>query len=609
MSLLSESELANLENSQRTWLNLHHFKADATFYKRCMFQGAVPFFDVTAFGTYGDNSHDDTVSLQKAMDKASSNGGALWIPVGNYKISDNIDVDQGSVQIFGSGTDSVITQTVDGKGIFNVTSADVLIRDLSLVGTGSGSYSASSRAVYAHGADSSNYIADIICQNLYCLAWKDSGIYLQFVKQFLVEACNVQQIAGHGIICMSCLEGEIVNNHIEDMTCQLTASNGYGIILTRTTGAVATYPTTKRVYIAGNTIRDCPWEGIDTHSGESLQIIGNKVFDCEYGIIVTISSDGEGAPTYYPATDVQVAHNLIDAENIVGTARSGIEFASTATTVSQTGSIIGNTIKGHGNGFVSPAGESYGGAIVAYRTRNLLIEGNRIQNASSSGIDLVRDNLNFICSGNSIDDAFGFSSGAGAQDACWGIYAGTGGGNDGVISGNTISRGAFSVANGVYLDTAAKGYGITIADGVGNVVHMGHNWVEATFPLTDTTHRCTVTDAEAYATSAALSSGATYTFTNLIPAGTLVWGVTCRVTTLITGATSFEVGDGTDADRWGHLIAVAANTTTSIADFTIASPVYYAAATSVVLTANVSDFTAGVVKAIVHYMKLRIPVA
>lgn len=108
---------------------------------------------------------------------------------------------------------------------------------------------------------------------------------------------------------------------------------------------------------------------------------------------------------------------------------------------------------------------------------------------------------------------------------------------------------------------------------------------------------------QATAQSTALS-GATYTFTNLIPVGSLVIGVTTRVTTLITGATSFDIGDGSDVDRWGSAVAVALNTTSNLANCTTQSPCYYTAATSVVLTANGSNFTAGVVRATVHYMSL-----
>ncbi len=96
--------------------------------------------------------------------------------------------------------------------------------------------------------------------------------------------------------------------------------------------------------------------------------------------------------------------------------------------------------------------------------------------------------------------------------------------------------------------------------------------------------------------------GATVTATNLIPAGATVIGVTVRVTTLITGATSFDIGDGSDIDAWGATVAVALNTTTDGTDFTWTGPQAYASANSIVLTANGSSFTAGAVRITVHYI-------
>lgn len=100
-------------------------------------------------------------------------------------------------------------------------------------------------------------------------------------------------------------------------------------------------------------------------------------------------------------------------------------------------------------------------------------------------------------------------------------------------------------------------------------------------------------------------SGATVTATSFIPSGALVLGVTCVVDTLITGATSFDIGDGTDVDRWGNSIGVALATSTTSGDFTIPSPVYYGlTGSSVVLTANGSNFTAGAVTLKLYYMSM-----
>lgn len=99
-------------------------------------------------------------------------------------------------------------------------------------------------------------------------------------------------------------------------------------------------------------------------------------------------------------------------------------------------------------------------------------------------------------------------------------------------------------------------------------------------------------------------SGASVTASNLIPAGSFIIGITVRVTTTITGATTFDIGDGIDVDRWGAAIALPAGTTTDITDFTAAGFGQFAAANDVVLTANGANFTAGAVRVTVHYLDL-----
>jgi hypothetical protein len=98
-------------------------------------------------------------------------------------------------------------------------------------------------------------------------------------------------------------------------------------------------------------------------------------------------------------------------------------------------------------------------------------------------------------------------------------------------------------------------------------------------------------------------SGATYVTTIAIPAYANLIGVTTRVTTAVTGATTYDVGDGTDVDLWGAAIGVALGSQSRTADFTAVAAVG-AAATSrtVTLTANGSNFTGGVVEICLHYL-------
>jgi hypothetical protein len=106
-----------------------------------------------------------------------------------------------------------------------------------------------------------------------------------------------------------------------------------------------------------------------------------------------------------------------------------------------------------------------------------------------------------------------------------------------------------------------------------------------------------------YETITGALSGASVTVTGALPVG-IILGVTVRVTTAITGATSFDVGNGSDVDAWGATIAPTLGTTTTVANFTLATPPINAATGNVVLTANGSNFTGGVVRVTTHYLAL-----
>lgn len=103
-------------------------------------------------------------------------------------------------------------------------------------------------------------------------------------------------------------------------------------------------------------------------------------------------------------------------------------------------------------------------------------------------------------------------------------------------------------------------------------------------------------------------SGATYTFTGIIPAGCVLLAVSSRVTTLVTGATSIDIGDGTTADQFAHHTSVALATVTGLANHAASAvPKLYLAAGDIKLTAVGSNFTAGVVRVVAHVLKITSP--
>lgn len=79
-------------------------------------------------------------------------------------------------------------------------------------------------------------------------------------------------------------------------------------------------------------------------------------------------------------------------------------------------------------------------------------------------------------------------------------------------------------------------------------------------------------------------------------AGYTMLGCVVRVTTAVTGATSIDVGDGTDVDRYADNLAVAVDTQSDSEDFTADPREFLTGNFQVTLTAVGSNFTGGVVK-------------
>jgi hypothetical protein len=118
-----------------------------------------------------------------------------------------------------------------------------------------------------------------------------------------------------------------------------------------------------------------------------------------------------------------------------------------------------------------------------------------------------------------------------------------------------------------------------------------------------------LTSIKSVSTTVAAATAATLTASNLIPAGSFVIGLTLRVETTFDNSsslTTFSVGDGSDADRWGTAIARTAGTTVDLTDATASPGGWFISANDVVLTADAGTFNVagGSCDIIIHYMDL-----
>lgn len=100
-----------------------------------------------------------------------------------------------------------------------------------------------------------------------------------------------------------------------------------------------------------------------------------------------------------------------------------------------------------------------------------------------------------------------------------------------------------------------------------------------------------------------IGSGASNDTSFMIPDRAIVLGVTGRVMTAITGASSWNVGVAADASRYATGIGVAAGSTL----IGPSGPVTYWSPTALRLTAAGGSFTGGKVRLAVHYLRLEEP--
>ncbi len=126
------------------------------------------------------------------------------------------------------------------------------------------------------------------------------------------------------------------------------------------------------------------------------------------------------------------------------------------------------------------------------------------------------------------------------------------------------------------------------------------------FRVYDTFGSATDYHRTAYATaraSLASLSGSSVTAAALIPAGAIVVGVTAKVLTAITGATSWQLGTAADPDRFAASGGIALGSTTDSRNWTSGAMECFLTATDIILTANGANFTAGSVYIAVHYIR------
>jgi len=374
----------------------------------------------------------DYADAQTAIDAAPA-GSTVRFTTAFHALTAPVNVNKALTIDSSRGTQ--ISQDTAGVAAFDVTASGVTFRGLRITGTQFAALGLGSIGIRAIGPSAAAPIAGLRIESCTLDAWAHHAIYCQYVTDFALRSNVIYNMAYAGLTVLSGLRGVVTGNSISSVIQGTGAVNSYGILLTRgDIESLVTDPRTSDVVVSGNVVDGVPsWEGIDTHGGQRIIITGNTVRDTFVGIAL-VPATGSGVTDYGPI-DCIVSGNTIDSGVSDGTRSNGINFVGVGTSLgtatdAATGTIVGNTIRGHGTKTSDTSG-----AIVAYYTRGLVVSSNQIIEPSPNGIVIYHTNYGYTVSGNTVTDAW--SDGTNTTGV---ILRSTD--NEGLVSGNVLQRGA-----------------------------------------------------------------------------------------------------------------------------------------------------------------------
>jgi hypothetical protein len=294
-----------------------------------------------------------------------------------------------------------ITTTANISAV-QVTADDVLITGGSILGPGSGTAGVGT-AIEIKSAKRARIVGVKIS------GFSKYGILMDSVSDFLVEGCDLSDIAYGGVMMLSCTSGTLERNRVRNITQPSGFVNSYGIAATRDSSKTVTAsPRSAQILISNNLIDGVPkWEGIDTHAGTEITITNNVVRNTNVGIALVPGVGTDGADLY-GAQNCLVSGNIIDSTMSDGSRSSGVQIVGAGITLGSpieaaSGCVVtNNTVRRHGK----EAGGANDGAITMYNTMGAVVSANTVIEGGVRGIHVYHDNQRATIFGNTLIDAW-----------------------------------------------------------------------------------------------------------------------------------------------------------------------------------------------------------
>lgn len=422
-----------------------------------------PVADVRAWGAKPGDNVDDRVAWMALLNSTAKDIVCAEGQV--YDFSDTLTISR-PLTLRGGCT---LRMNTGNKKLINITSSDVTISGLKIVGPQYAAQQSLGAGIWAEGASAAAPIKNLRLDNVSVSNFGQYGIYMKFVDGFRLVDPSVKDVWYAGIYGVSVLHGGIDRPVVDNV---IGTPNSYGIALTRQeTDSYVTDPRSADVIVTDSRISRVAWEGLDTHGGTRIKFQGGEIKNCYVGVAV-VGTEGAGQVPKGAPLDVSVLGMTIDSGRTDGLAGPGISFVGAAGSIGTpvekaTGIIAGNVIRNHGSEALGTSG-----GIYLRDTQGLVLGPNVLINCSPSAVLFYHDNYDAVVTGLSVVDSW-----SNTLALATGIYL-----NDAyntvTISGNSFSRDTKTA-------TSVMTNGIRIANSAGNKVTLGTNASEATYYIID----------------------------------------------------------------------------------------------------------------------------
>jgi parallel beta-helix repeat protein len=405
-------------------------------------------FNVKDYGARGDNSANDTVKIQAAINAAAPVSGMVVIPSGTYLITQPLNV-PANVTISGTGT---IRQSSAGTYGLWIKGSNVTIDGIGLLGPNNNlTFVDPEYAIYGSGTVNTP-LENITIKNTTISKWGAYGVRVEHLQNFTISGNTVTDIGYSGIGVLTARQGTIIGNTIDNITPG-SDGNMYGIAMS----FVGDEATSTDIVVRDNTVSRVAWECIDTHGGSRLTIDNNQLLSCGVGVAIV-----NGLIAERTSKDIVITNNYIDAQKDyytspkdVGIILQGFDDGSGGITP-VTGRITGNTIRNVQVG------------VYYFETNGLEISNNNFEQCIGWGVFALRNNTNFRIINNNFKDMWSNSTWTAAIHT-----ASSNGTNTGLISNNSLLR---ATKQATYINQ----YGYYYRGGMSGITVNNNNFAAAT---------------------------------------------------------------------------------------------------------------------------------